>query len=100
MKTFLTAVSHAEKSKPVPTPGIGSRGKILLSVYDWLSQTHIFRFLQRHFYYPRALSSLELSEAFHFLQAHPDAHCDISLELHVLFMLIYDQPSKGVSMSA
>jgi len=27
MKTFLTAVPHAEKSKPVPTPGIGSRGK-------------------------------------------------------------------------
>lgn len=54
------------------------------------SDTHI-SIPTEAFYYPRALSSLELHEAFHFLQAHPDAHCDISLKLHVFFMLIYDQ---------
>lgn len=76
---------------------VQEEGSFIVCVCLAFSDTHI-SIPSEAFYYPRALSSFELSEAFHFLQAHPDAHCDISLELHVLFTLIYDQPSKGVSM--
>lgn len=49
MKTFLTAVKHAEKSKPVPTPGVGSRGKKSYCLFMFMIFRHIFIFLQRYF---------------------------------------------------